>query len=495
MTELQIDLDLRIPHSDELFIGGVWVAPSTDRRVDVVNPSDERVIANLPDVSPADVDSAVAAARRAFDDGPWASLSMAERVAHLRRFTNALISRVPEISLAWGAECGPTAAFRDAINGIVAPTVFEDSFTFAETLPFSEERTGFAGPVTVIREPFGVVVAILTYNGPLAYLGMKVLPALLSGNAVVLKLPVETRIVGYHIAAAAEEAALPRGVLSVLAAGPQASAHLVSHPGIDMVSFTGGTAVGAQIMRSSAERLVKTTLELGGKSAGIVADDIALPELLPALLPGLLPFQGQVCVALTRLLVSQKRYDEVVGALTHVFSQLKIGHALDPTSDFGPVAVKRTRDRCEQFVASAVAEGATIAYGGKRPEDLHKGWYFEPTLLTNVHNKMKVAQEEVFGPVFTVIPYTDIEDAIGIANDSAYGLTGAIFTHDTELAGRVGRRLRVGSFTMNSTGGVLGQPFGGYKRSGIGREMGVEGFYEWSQVKVLKVNDSGNYLG
>jgi acyl-CoA reductase-like NAD-dependent aldehyde dehydrogenase len=487
-------LDLDVPHPHELFIGGAWQTPSTDALFSVINPSNEAVIAELPDVGPADVDWAVAAARQAFDEGPWARLPMAERITALRRFTDALLRRSDQIGLAWGAECGPTVAFRDAINHIVAPTVFENSYGFAESVPMSEERTGFAGPVTVVREPHGVVVAILTYNGPLAYLGMKVLPALLSGNVVLLKLPVETRLTAQYIADAAAEADLPPGVLSVLATGAEASRYLVAHAGVDMVSFTGGTTVGAEIMRSTADRVVRTTLELGGKSAGIIADDIEMAELLPALLPGLLPFQGQVCVALTRLLVSRARHDEVVDALTGVFSSLKIGDALDPASDFGPVAVQRTRDRCEQFVAGAVAQGASIACGGKRPEGLDRGWFFEPTLITGVQNSMTVAQEEVFGPVFTVLTYDDIDDAVRIANDSKYGLTGAMFTHDTELARSVGGRLRVGSFTVNSTGGVLGQPFGGFKLSGIGREMGLEGFHEWSQTKVLKLSSEGNYL-
>jgi acyl-CoA reductase-like NAD-dependent aldehyde dehydrogenase len=404
MTVVREGIDLAIPHAEELFIGGSWQPPATGARFAVVNPSNESVLAELPDVAPADVDKAVAAARAAFDDGPWPDLPIAERIARLRVFSDALLAGAAEIGLAWGAECGPTAPYRDAINGIVAPTLYDDAYAMAASIPFSDERTGFAGPVTVAREPYGVAVTILTYNGPLAYIGMKVLPALLSGNTVILKLPLETRLVTQYVAAAAERAGLPPGVLSVLAAGAEASRYLVEHPGIDMVSFTGGTTVG------------------------------------------------------------------------------------------GPVAVSRTRDRCESFVASALREGATLACGGKRPAGLDRGWYFEPTLLTDVKNTMAVAQEEVFGPVFTVLTYDDIDDAVRIANDSSYGLTGAIFTHDANLARRVGRRLRVGSFTMNSTGGVLGQPFGGYKRSGIGREMGLEGFGEWTQTTVLKVNDTGNYL-
>jgi betaine-aldehyde dehydrogenase len=494
MTLSLAGLDIALPHPEEHFIAGSWQAPASDGRITVISPNDESIVAELPDFGTADVDKAVTAARRAFDDGRWSGLPVSERIAVLRRFTDALLSRSHDIGLAWSLECGPTVAFRDAINGIVAPTVYEDMYGFAESVPTSEDRTGFAGPVTILREPFGVVVAILTYNGPLAYLGMKVLPALLSGNVVVLKLPLETRLVAQYIAQAAAEADLPAGVLSVIATGTEASKYLVEHPGIDMVSFTGGTTVGAQILHSTADRVVRTTLELGGKSAGIIADDINMADLLPALLPGLLPFQGQVCVALTRLLVTRERHDELVAALTQAFTSVKIGSAMDPASDFGPVAVSRTRDRCEQFVAGAIRAGATVACGGKRPEGLDRGFYYEPTLLTGVENSMEIAQEEVFGPVFTVLTYDDIDDAVRIANDSKYGLTAAMFTNDNELAANVGRRLRVGSFTVNSTGGVLGQPFGGYKRSGIGREMGLEGYLEWSQTKSMKITSEGNYL-
>jgi len=491
MSAITAELGVR---TDEFFLGGSWVPASGETWAAVLNPSNEEVIAHVADPINADVDTAVAAARQAFDAGPWPSMSTQARITHVRRFTTALLARVGQIGSAWGLECGPTVPFRDAINTIVAPTLFEDAFTLAGSLPEVEQRNGFAGPVELIREPYGVAVAILTYNGPLAYVGMKVVPALLAGNVVVLKLPPETRLVAQLIAAAAAEADLPPGVLGVLAADREASKHLVAHPGVDTVSFTGGTEVGAQVLHATADRIVKTTLELGGKSAGIVAADMPTEELLPLLLPGLLPFQGQVCVALSRLLVPRARQDEIAGALAHVFGSLKIGDAMDPGTEFGPVAVARTRERCETFVAEAVAQGATLAAGGQRPAHLDCGWYYEPTLLTHVRNDMTVAQQEVFGPVFTMLPYDDIDEAVAIANDSPFGLTGAIFTRDADLARNVGRRVRAGSFTMNSTGGVLGQPFGGYKRSGLGREMGLEGYLEWTQLKVLKINTTGNYL-
>ena len=433
---------LKVVHPDEFFIGGSWEKATSDLRATVINPSTEEVIAELADASSGEVDSAVAAARDAFDAGPWGTLPVTERISHVRRFTDALLARVPEIGDVWTAECGPTVAYRDAINGLVTPSLIEDAIGFAESVPIMEERNGFVGPTDVYREPYGVAVTIITYNGPLSYIAMKVLPALLTGNTVVLKTPPETRLVAQLIGEAAEAADLPRGVLSVLTAGSETSRYLVEHPGVDVVSFTGGTSVGSQILHSTADRIVKTTLELGGKSAGIVADDIELEALLPALLPGLVTFQGQVCVALTRLLVSQRRHDEVVGALVNAFSNLRIGDAADQETDFGPVALSRTRDRCERYVAGAVSEGAAIACGGKRPVGLDRGFFYEPTLLVEVQDSMAVAQDEVFGPVFTVLTYDDMDEAVQIANDSPYGLTGAIFTHDADLALNVGRRLR-----------------------------------------------------
>jgi betaine-aldehyde dehydrogenase len=485
-------VDVCIAHPDELFIGGAWTKPlDPGRRVEVVNPSTEAVIADLVDPGPADADAAVFAGRRGF--AFWSGLSVEERTTALRRFTDALLAHTPVITRTWSAECGATAGWGVGVHEMAFPLMVGSAYQVAASTPLSEMRSSPFGPALVEREPYGVALAIITYNAPMMYVAFKVLPALLAGNVVILKGPPETRLVAQLIALAAEEADLPPGVLSVLTAGTETSRHLVEHPDVDVVSFTGGTTVGTEIVRTAAGRLAKVVLELGGKSAGIVADDQPIEELLPLVLPGLLPFQGQVCVALSRLLVSRARHDEVVGALAAAFGAVTIGDVADPAVDFGPVATSRTRDRCEAFVAEAVAAGATIAAGGRRPFD--KGWFYEPTLLTGVTNDMRVAQEEVFGPVFTVIEYDDIDDAVAIANDSRYGLTAAIFTNDADLAMSVARRVRVGSFTTNSIGGVPGHPFGGYKMSGLGREMGVEGYLEWLQPKSIGLPGRAEFMG
>jgi aldehyde dehydrogenase (NAD+) len=328
-----------IPHPDELFLDGAWRKPAAGGRAPVVNPSTEEVIAELADAGPADMDRAVAAARRAFDTGPWPELSVEERTAALRRFTDALKVRTPAINAAWGAECGATVGWQQGLHDMAAPMMFEGAYAQAAATPLVEHRDSPFGPAEIRREPFGVAVCIITYNGPLAYVGFKVLPALLAGNTVILKLPPEVRALGHWVAEAVEAAELPPGVLGVVTAGAEASRYLVEHPGVDTVSFTGGTAVGSQILHSTAERILKCTLELGGKCAGIIADDIPLEELLPAVVPGLVAFQGQVCVALTRLLVSRERHDEVVAGLVEAFKTLTIGDVADPDVTFGPVAV------------------------------------------------------------------------------------------------------------------------------------------------------------
>jgi betaine-aldehyde dehydrogenase len=259
-----------------------------------------------------------------------------------------------------------------------------------------------------------------------------------------------------------------------------------------MVNFTGGTAIGARIMANCAERIAKCTLELGGKSAAVVADDVELDELLPALLPGMLTFQGQICVALSRVLVSNRRHDEVVAALVDAFRAQRIGDPQDAETEWGPLAVERARDRTESFTESALREGATLATGGRRPAGFDRGWYYEPTLLVDVDSSMSVAQDEIFGPIFTVIRYDTIDDAIRIANDTRFGLAGSVFTRDRDTALKVAHGVRSGSFVINGFGSCGIQPFGGVKQSGIGRECGVEGLLEFTDMKQTVLGDLGS---
>ena len=482
---------IRVPGEDQLLIGGHWVAPATDRKVDVRAAATGEIVARVPDPSREDADRAVAAARKAFDEGPWPRMTMAERIANVRRFTDAIEARMDDLDVAWTTECGATVALRQVLNHAFGPGSWNQALRLAAELAVTEIRpggdmgNGDMGDIEVRREPIGVVLNIITYNGPVCHMGLKVAPALLAGCPVIVKPAPDTQLVGGLLAEAAEAAEFPEGVISFLAAGADVAGYLVGHDGVDMVNFTGGTSIGKQIMATCAARIAKCTLELGGKSAAIIADDIPLAEAIPAVLSGMLPFQGQICTALTRILVSNSRHDEVVAALAEAMQAQKIGDPHDPDTDWGPLAVERARDRAQAATDAAVQAGATLVTGGKTPEGFENGWYFEPTLLTNVDNSMAIAQEEVFGPVYSVIRYDDIDDAIRIANDSRFGLFGAVFTNDRETALRVAHGVRAGTFAINGGGCCLTTPFGGMKQSGIGREAGPEGILEYTELKAV----------
>jgi acyl-CoA reductase-like NAD-dependent aldehyde dehydrogenase len=374
-----------------------------------------------------------------------------------------------------------------------AKQAWDDYLDQAESIAFSEVRdSGPFGQVEIRREPAGVVLIVMTYNGPVTHVGLKVVPALLSGCCVIMKPAPETQLVAHLLGEACDAAGLPPGVISILPAETEVSQHLVAHPGVDMVNFTGGTVIGAEVMRACAGRLAKVTLELGGKSPAIIADDVDTETLVAQLLPGMVTFQGQICTTLTRILVPDKRHDELVSAIGSGLEALKIGDPADPSIEWGPLAVKRARDRAESYVARAQEQGASIATGGGAPAEFPDGWYFEPTLLVDVDNSTTVAQEEVFGPVYSVIRYRGIENAIDIANDTRYGLAGSVFTTDLELARRVAQRVRTGTFAINTAGAALNQPFGGYKQSGVGREGGLEGMLEYTEIKATMLNDAAD---
>jgi acyl-CoA reductase-like NAD-dependent aldehyde dehydrogenase len=376
------------------------------------------------------------------------------------------------------------------INNGAGTASWRDTIAKARSLAFEETRSSDAGEVLLIREPIGPVLAILTYNGPVVLMGMKVMPALLAGCPVIIKPAPETDLTSRIVAEAIEEAEFPPGVVSMLTAGIEVTQHLVEHPDVDMISLTGGTAIAIDVIRRSSYRLARTSLELGGKSPAIVADDADLPTILPHLVGGSTGFQGQVCVTLSRVLVSRNRYDEVTEALASAYDDLKIGLPWDETIDRGPLAVERARDRAEAAVAGAVKQGASIVTGGKRPAQFQRGWYYEPTLLAGIDNSMDIAQEEVFGPVTAMIPYDDMDDAIRIANDSKYGLAASVFSGSTETAIQVARQIRSGGVAINTAGVSLTEPFGGVKQSGWGRECGAEGVLEFTDIKQMLLSGS-----
>jgi aldehyde dehydrogenase (NAD+) len=470
---------------DRLFLGGQWVLPATDATIEIISPVTEEVIGTVPEASPADMDAAVAAAREAFDHGPWPRMSPVERAAALRRVGAEIRKRLPDMEASFTAEIGAPVAVSRAFHAN-AVSMWDDAASLHTKVAFEERRAWDGGEALIVREPIGVVATIIPWNGPVATASLKISPALAAGCCVVLKPAPEGPVSTLLLAEALEAADLPPGVISVLPAGRDTGEFLVRHPGVDKVAFTGSTAAGRRIMAICAERIARVTLELGGKSAGIVCDDIPLEHVLPSLLPAGYISSGQVCAALTRVLVPRHRHDEFTEAAAAVLALLKVGDPADPATSIGPLAAQRQRDRVEDYIASGLTEGAKLVTGGGRPQGLDRGWFVEPTLFAEVGNSMRIAQEEIFGPVISVIPYDGIEDAISIANDSQYGLSGAVYTADKALGEHVARRVRTGQIYVNDWNMCVVQPFGGFKQSGLGREGGVEGIQPYFETKMIQ---------
>jgi betaine-aldehyde dehydrogenase len=355
----------------------------------------------------------------------------------------------------------------------------------AREYPFEERRAGVMGPALVRREPVGVVGAIVPWNVPLFVSMLKLGPAMAAGATVVLKPAPETPLDAFLLADILNEAGLPPGVIHVVPAGREAGESLVVHPDVDKISFTGSTVAGRRIGALCGERLRRLTLELGGKSAAIVLDDADLEATMNGLVPAAIMNNGQACVAQTRILASRDRYQDVVDALVDRVKALKVGDALDPATEVGPLVAERQRTRVEGYIAEGQKEGAKVAAGGGRPASQSKGWFVEPTVFVNVDNKMKIAREEIFGPVLAVIPYDNVDDAIAIANDSNYGLSGTVWSGDVEAGIDVARRVRTGTYSVNQFMLEFAAPFGGFKESGLGRELGPEGLQGYVEYKTI----------
>lgn len=483
-------LDVTVPHLNEFFVGGSWIAPATSATVGVVMPSTEEVVATAADPAPADADKAVAAARDAFDNGPWPRMTVAARVAVCRRFGAELEARMEAINRAWTFESGYTAAHSTMINTGAGPFVWNNALNIAESLPWQELRTSAATEVLVRREPLGTVLGILTYNGPLVLMGMKIIPGLIAGCTFVVKFASDSQLTSRQICEAAEAAGFPPGVFNALAAGLETTQHLVSHPGIDMVHLTGGNAVAVDVVSRTAPRLARTALELGGKAPAIVLEDADLAAVLPTLVPGSTGGLGQVCVSLQRILAPRDRYEEIVGALAAAFDALTVGDPFDPANDYGPLGNERALVRTEKMLARALEQGAKVAAGGTRPAGLDRGYFFRPTLLRDVDTSMDIASEEVFGPIVVVIPYEDEADAIRIANSTPDGLAASVYSADHDRAVAVANQLRTGTVAINIAGVSLTEPFGGVGASGWGRECGAEGIFEFTQYKQVLLRGS-----
>lgn len=469
---------------DKLFIGGEWVAPAGTDIIEVVSPHTEEVVGSVPDGAPQDMERAVAAARQAFDHGPWPRLSFAERATVIGKLAEIYAARQQEMAALITEEMGSPITFSQLAQ---APQPLEMLRFYAEygsAFQQEEERPGLFGPTTVRREPVGVVAAIVPWNVPQFVTMTKVAPALLSGCAIVLKPAPETPLDAYLLAEMVQEAGIPAGVLNIVPAGRETGEYLVDHPGVDKVAFTGSTAAGRRIAVRCGEQLKRVSLELGGKSAAIILDDADLAAGMGMLAMATLMNSGQACVAQTRILASRSRYDEVVESVAAMIAGQPVGDPADPATGIGPLVARRQQERVEEYIRLGVQEGAKVVVGGlDRPYD--RGWYVAPTLFAGVRNDMRVAREEIFGPVLTVIPYEDEADALRIANDSEYGLSGTVWTGDAEHGMEIARQVRTGTYGVNCLMLGANTPFGGYKASGLGRELGPEGLNGYLEYKTI----------
>ena len=478
---------------DSFFIGGKWVEPAGAGTVDVISPATEEVVGRVPDATSADMDRAVAAAREAFDLGPWPTTAPGERADILAAVSAELMANMDEVADLITLENGAPNVFSRMGQVYAATAVLDYYAGLAREFNFEELRQGMLGPTLVRREPVGVAVGIIPWNVPLFITMLKMAPALVSGSTIVIKPAPETPLDGNYLAEILERTGLPAGVVNIVPGGREAGEHLVRHPDVDKVSFTGSTLAGRRIGAICGEQLKRVTLELGGKSAAILCDDVNLDDALPLLMPAALMNNGQACVAQTRILAPRARYGEIRDALAEAVGNYAVGDPLDPATECGPLVAERQRDRVEGYIAAGKDEGATLVVGGGRPEGFDKGWFVEPTLFADVDNSMKIAQEEIFGPVLSLIAYDNDDDAVAIANDSDYGLAGTVFTADTNRGIDIARKVRTGTYGVNAMGTMdFGSPFGGFKASGLGRELGPEGLAAFLEDKTIVIGSEYN---
>jgi aldehyde dehydrogenase (NAD+) len=447
---------------DTLYIGGEWMAPASTATIDVISPTTEEVIARVPEASEGDVDRAVEAAKAALA-GPFPQLSPAERAEYLTRLSQAIQARAPEFAETITREMGSPSSWALMGQVLSSTMVFDGWVELARTFPFEEMRPGALGPVLVRKEPVGVSAGIIPWNVPLFIVALKLGAALVAGSPMILKPSPETPLDAYLLGEVLDEIELPKGMVSILPAGREIGEYIVRHPGVDKVGFTGSTAAGRKVGAVCGEMLKRCTLELGGKSAAIVLEDADLASTMPLLMGNALMNNGEACVAQTRILAPHARYDEVVDAVADAVKATTVGDPNDPSIAVGPLVAERQRDRVLGYIDKGRSDGAKLAVGGGRPAGL-----------------------EIFGPVLAVLRYDDEADAVRIANDSDYGLSGSVWTQDVERGIDVARRVRTGTYGINQFGTLdLRNPFGGFKASGVGRELGPEGLTAYLETKSI----------
>ncbi|WP_194238427.1 aldehyde dehydrogenase family protein [Streptomyces spongiae] len=460
----------------DLFIDNEWLPSADGRTGSLINPATEEPYGRFALASSADVDAAVRAARTAFDEGPWPRLSLKERADHMLALADEIDRNADTIAELTMFETGLILGNCRG-NVLAFSGMLRYYASLADSTELHEVRTGASGVTARIeKRPVGVVVAIVPWNAPLGLAGFKLPPALLAGCTVVMKPSDFSPLSAGYIADAALKVGLPPGVINVLTAGPEQSRQLVSHPGVDKVTFTGSTGVGRAIAAAAAPTLKRVTLELGGKSPAVILPDADLERLVHTLPINICNNNGAQCVEPSRLIVPESRKDEIVGALAEAIAQVKVGDPADPDVLVGPMINKGHYDKVLGFFETARLEGATFAVGGGRAPGFDKGYYVSPTIITDVSPDSRVAQEEIFGPVTAVLTYRDEAEAIRLANHTEFGLNAAVYSSDTQHALEVARQIHSGTVAINNGITVdLAVPFGGVKQSGYGRELGPEG--------------------
>ena len=458
-----------------MFVGGTFEPTSTSEHLPVVDPATEETVGSIADGTEDDVARAVAAARAALVD--WRETSPRERAGHLRALAGVFSERSEDMAALVTLQNGSVIKRSRRTNGTRPVAAYRYNARLADTLQV-EAELGPDDPSLVRREPVGVVGAIVPWNAPQSLLAAKLGPALAAGCTVVVKPSPETSLDTFLLAEMLTEIGLPPGVVNVVTGGRETGAAIVRHPDVDKVSFTGSTAAGRTIASTCGEMLKSVTAELGGKSAAVVLDDADLDVVAANLISTCLPNTGQVCYSSTRILAPRSRFAEVSDLVVETLGAAVVGDPKDPASDFGPLVSEAQRQRVEGYIRSAIAEGAQVALGGGRPSGLPTGYYVEPTVLVDVHREMRVFREEIFGPVVVVVPFDDDADAVRVANDSSYGLGGAVFSTDVERATAVARRMETGNVSVNGKDRSDATPAFGYKDSGVGGDPGLPGYLQ-----------------
>jgi acyl-CoA reductase-like NAD-dependent aldehyde dehydrogenase len=470
----------------KLFIGGKWAEPANGETIEVRSPHDQSLVGHAAVASTKDIDLAVAAARKAFDEGPWPKMTPAERREVIARFDKLHAARKDEIADLITAENGSARWFTGWTLG--ALTIQTGAFLKASEKLAWEENVTSDGQRTALvrREPVGVVAAVIPWNAPHQSALVKLVPALLAGCTVILKASPETALDGLLLGELFAEVGLPEGVVSILPADRKTSEYLVSHPDIDKVAFTGSTAAGRRIASITGEQLKRISLELGGKSAAIILEDADLDAMAEGLKFLSFANNSESCVAHTRILAPKSRYEEIVGKLKQLMESFVVGDPSDSATFIGPMVRADQAQRVRDYIEIGIAEGARLVTGGPEvPKGLERGFYVRPTLFAEVNNSMRIAREEIFGPVLVVIPYEDEADAVRIANDSPYGLGGGVWTADPKRGIEIARQVRTGTFSVNGAPPSFDGPYGGYKASGIGREFGAVGLNQYVEYKTI----------